>query len=345
VTAAIDRSSDDVGRVAWPVRSRRRRERPRVGIVVANSNTQSLIAGLVFSLYRLLGSTEFAQLVIVDNASTDGSREMLDALQHAGLIHLIVNTRQRYHGPALTQGISWLARRQGEVGADDQLDYIWVLDSDVIVLRKDTLRDALAALQHPQVAALGQRSYDPWHKRQLLEPFSMLLDPAVLWRPPLPPFGEHGSPSAAVQIAAEAIGLHLVSFPFVEQHYILHLGRGTLREIAKRDDVANRYYEWATSHREYHYSGNPAGAQLYQAFAKLLASETGNLTLTPASLVRACTDPALLNLDYALWLANAHETLAPDDRGTRRRPTYPRASEVDAPPRGSRGTAPGTRCK
>lgn len=42
-----------------------------------------LIAGLVFSLYLLLGSSEFARLVIVDNASTDGSRELLVALHRA----------------------------------------------------------------------------------------------------------------------------------------------------------------------------------------------------------------------------------------------------------------------
>src|SRR5205814_5630343 len=107
---------------AWPLDSgARRRDRARVGIVVANFNTGRLIAQLVFSLYRLLGRTEFAQLVVVDNASTDGSRELLNALHHAGLIHLIRNRSQRYHGPALTQGISLLARRQPRVDSRDRL--------------------------------------------------------------------------------------------------------------------------------------------------------------------------------------------------------------------------------
>src|SRR5712691_9012356 len=105
-------------RTTWPDSSAATGgERPRVGIVVANFNTRRLIAQFVFSLYRLLGRSEFAQLVVVDNASTDGSRELLNALHDAGLIHLIRNRSQRYHGPALTQGISWLARRQRSIAA------------------------------------------------------------------------------------------------------------------------------------------------------------------------------------------------------------------------------------
>jgi hypothetical protein len=115
----VQPSDEEIARVAWPVNGVDCAERSRVGIVVATSNTRTLIAGLVFSLYRRLGSSEFARLVIVDNASTDGSRELLEAMHAAGLIDLIVNPRQRYHGPALTQGISWLAERQTEAPAGE----------------------------------------------------------------------------------------------------------------------------------------------------------------------------------------------------------------------------------
>ncbi len=83
-------------RTTWPDTSAATGgKRPRVGIVVANFNTRRLIAQLVFSLYRLLGRSEFTQLVVVDNASTDGSRELLNALHDARLIHLIRNPSQR----------------------------------------------------------------------------------------------------------------------------------------------------------------------------------------------------------------------------------------------------------
>src|SRR5436190_13832890 len=86
--------------------------RPRLGIVVVNFNTARLISQLLFSLYRILGRSEFTTVVVVDNGSTDGSREILESLWEAQLIHLVANDEQQYHGPGLNQGISWLAKRQ-----------------------------------------------------------------------------------------------------------------------------------------------------------------------------------------------------------------------------------------
>ena len=291
----MELSIAELGRTAWPIPRRRvDGERARVGIVVASFNTYALIAGLVFSLYRLLGRGEFSELVIVDNGSPNGSRELLSALERAGLITLILNRRHRYDGPALSQGISWLARRQRVVVPRDQLDYVWLLDSDVIVLRPDTVRDAITVLDRPDVAAVGESAFEPWHQCKLLELFSLMLDPGLIWRPPLPPLGEHGSPSAALQIAARASGLGLVGFPFVGERYLLHLGRGTLRETANTADTANHYHDWATGHREYHYSGDPAGPELHEAFSALLVSEARDLN--PSAVVDACRNPALLTL-------------------------------------------------
>ena len=210
-----------------------------VAIVVANYNTRRLIAQLVFSLYRLLGRDQFSELVVVDNASTDGSRELLAALHRARLIHLIQNRTQRYHGPALTQGVSWLA------GARTQLDSVWVLDSDVVVLRADTVRNALAAARRLGAAAVGQRlgddAYDSLltNNREMLDPCSLILDLCLTWRDP--PFVEDGAPATALQVDADARGVRLAAFPFVEEGYLLHLGRGTLREVARRADTGNRH--------------------------------------------------------------------------------------------------------
>jgi glycosyltransferase involved in cell wall biosynthesis len=252
----------------------------RIGIVVATSNTRRLIAQLVFSLYRRLGRDQFAELVVVDNASTDGSVELLGGLQEAGLVRLLRNERQQYHGPALTQGVSSLVER---------VEYVWVLDSDVVVLRSDTVSDAVGVLQESGAAAVGQRMGDPVydrllrHNKSMLHPCSLLLDPALIWRPPIPPFVEDGAPATAMQVGADQHGLKLVAFPFVEERYILHLGRGTLRELAEGGDVDNRYYDWAVEHREYHYAGDPDGARLYAEFCERFDAEVGELT--HASLV------------------------------------------------------------
>ena len=231
---------------------------------------------------------------MVDNASTDGSLELLDALHGAALIHLIRNRRQRDHGPALTQAISWLARRQREVDRREQLDYVWLLDSDVIVLRPTAVCDAIRALEASGAAAVGQAAFDPWHRRRMLQPFSLLIDPAVVWRSPPPAFEEDDAPAAALQLAAEAGGLRLVGFPFVEEEYLLHLGRGTRRQIADSGDVCNRYYEWAVDHRDYHFASNPAGPDLYRTFGELFGAEVASRD--PDALVDACRNPALLGI-------------------------------------------------
>ena len=163
-------------RTPWPDRTGRgpARDQASVGIVVVNSNTRRLIAELVSSLYRLLGADEFAQLVVVDNASTDGSREFLNALHRAGLLHLIRNRSRALprpgphagHLPARAPPARW---RPGE-----RLDYVWVLDSDVIVLRPDTVRDALAVFQRSGAALVGQKAGDPAYDRLLRRNREML---------------------------------------------------------------------------------------------------------------------------------------------------------------------------
>lgn len=291
----------DARRTPWPSVARTGSERQTVGIVVVNFNTRRLIAHLIFSLYRLLGRDEFAQLVVVDNASTDGSPELLSALARAGLIHLIRNRHQRYHGPGLTQGISWLARRQRIVGPRERLDYVWVLDSDVVVLRPHTVRDALAVLERCDAVAVGQRMREPdysrrlRYNRELLDPCSLLFDPARIWRSPIPPFIEDGEPATALQVVADQRRLCFAQFPFVEEGYLLHLGRGTLREVADAGDTINRYYNWAVDHREYHFAGRANGAQLYTAFCDLFDAEVGHVN--PESVAEACRKSTLLTVE------------------------------------------------
>jgi glycosyltransferase involved in cell wall biosynthesis len=289
----------DIKRTPWPIDVATAADaETRVGIVVVNFNTRRLIAQLVFSLYRLLGQNEFAEIVVVDNASTDGSCELLHALHDAQLIHLIRNRRQHYHGPALTQGVSWLAHRQRAVPEDERLDYVWVLDSDVIVLRRDAVRDALPLFERSGAAAVGQRIGDPAYNRllrgnvEMLNPCSLMLDPTLIWRDPIPPFLEDGAPATALQVAADEKGLRLVEFPFIEDGYVLHLGRGTLRELADANDTSNRYHLWAVEHRDYHFGGRSGGSEILAVFTQLLDAEVGDLT--PDGLVAACLRPGIV---------------------------------------------------
>ncbi len=139
----------DSGRVtAWPTRIKATAAQPRVAVVTANYNTRLLVAQLIYSLYARLGDQQVAQVVVVDNASTDGSRSLLERMAASGLCALIANDAQRYHGPALNQAMNWLAERQRMDGPELLIDYVWVLDSDCVVMRGDTLFTATRALQH-----------------------------------------------------------------------------------------------------------------------------------------------------------------------------------------------------
>lgn len=279
------------GRTRWPSVPVPVRDQPHVGIVVVSYNTRALTAHLIFSLYRLLGSSEFQCLVVVDNASTDGSADLLRKLHEADLIHLIQNTTQRYHAPALNQGISWLAKQQRRVGADARLDYIWVLDSDVVVLRSDTVKDATAVFARSQPALVGQSVGDPEDIRPSGEPSlstcSMMLDPGRIWKPPFPPFTNDGAPWVSMQVFAERHGLGLALHPFTEDGYLLHLGRGTLRAIAEAEDTANAFYAWAVDHTEHHFGGMADGAEVYGRFLELFEREVG--ALTSENLIAACS--------------------------------------------------------
>jgi hypothetical protein len=286
---------EERSRTPWPAsRQRLAGEAPNVAIVVVNWNTRLLIAQLVFSLFRILGRDQFAQIVVVDNGSSDGSRELLEVLSGDGLIHFIANPRQRYHGPALNQGLSWLAERQRELPRAEQIDYVWVLDSDVVVLRRDTLLEAVSVLERERAAAVAQTAWHPHHRREMLGLYSLVLDPGLAWQAPLPPFREHGDPSAALQAALRARNKKLVSFPFVDGGYLLHVGRGTLAQLAKTGAAENRYFAWATDHNEPHFAGVSEGQIAYAAFLELIDRELP--VLTPERLVDACGGSPLLTV-------------------------------------------------
>jgi hypothetical protein len=288
-------------RKTWPPTDDVGGSRPRLGIVIVTFNTARLISQLLFSLYRIIGRSEFTIVVVVDNGSTDGSRQILESLAAAQLIQLVANTDQQYHGPGLNQGISWLANRQESADPADQIQYVWSLDSDVVVLRRDTARDALRAFEGTDAAAVGQIQDNPMTKRAvrknpaMLSPFSLILDPVQIWQPSIPPFLEDGDPAAGMQVAADADGLRLVPFPFVEQGYLIHLGRGTLRAIAESGDTTNRYYEWAAGHHEPYYMGQEGAPSMYQQFCEVFDEEVGDLT--PERVTAACSSSDLLSLD------------------------------------------------
>src|SRR6185295_6504848 len=158
----------------------------------ASYNTMELTAYLIFSLYRIVGRAHFDRITIVDNASIDGSAEMLETLARHGLVDVVLNRRQRYHGPGLNQAISMLAR----TWRPDGPPYVWILDSDVIVLRPEAVTDAVALCRRHRAAVAGDFNDDNSVYPSLR---SLMIDPEQVWRRPIPPFEEAGDPSEAMQ--------------------------------------------------------------------------------------------------------------------------------------------------
>jgi hypothetical protein len=217
-------------RVEWPVDVPAGPQAP-VGVAVVSFNTMDLTAQMIYSLFRHVRAPRF-HLVVVDNASTDGSAQMLKALANAGLCEAIFNSDQRYHGPGLNQAIDHLARRQAAVAAHDCVGYLWVLDSDCMVTRDDALSASTDLMRRTGAGIVGQRIYDDWHHGDMMGLHCLLLDPRQVWRASITPFQEHGSPSEALQQSAVRAGIKTANFPFTSAGYAVHLGRGTLRAIA-----------------------------------------------------------------------------------------------------------------
>jgi glycosyltransferase involved in cell wall biosynthesis len=256
-----------------------------VGVAVVSHNTRDLTAQTIYSLFRYVRVPRF-HLVVVDNASTDGSAQLLRPLAEAGLCEVILNSDQRYHGPGLNQAIDHLARRQRAVPDGDRVGYVWVLDSDCMVTRDDALSASADLMRRSGAGIVGQRTYDRWHHGDIMGLHCLLLDPRQIWREPITPFQEDGSPSDALQHSAAQAGVTAADFPFTSGGYAVHLGRGTLRAIAEADDRSNRYLDWARTHHEPHFMEQSDAPARYGELLRQFTAEVGDIT--PASMVTAC---------------------------------------------------------
>jgi hypothetical protein len=238
----------------------------RIAVVSANHNTRLLIAQLIYSLYTRCRQPQLARVFVVDNASTDGSKDLLLRMVDAGLCEVILNDEQRYHGPALNQAMNWLAEQQAGTVHNRSVDYVWILDSDCVIIRDDTLSNAILALRQSRAALGGQKSANRWHSEETIGLYSLLTDPVQVWREPIPSFEQMGEPSLSLQLGCARAGLSSIDFPFTRDGYIVHRGRSTLSEVLARREIDNEYYDWAVEHHLPHFNTEPGATDLYRQF-------------------------------------------------------------------------------
>jgi glycosyltransferase involved in cell wall biosynthesis len=254
-----------------------------VVVVTVNYNTKRLVSMLLWSLYRFLG-LELRSVIVVDNGSSDGSTEILQACARAGLCELIPNAANRYHGPATNQALSHCASRFP--GTHGGRPWIWLLDSDCVVARPDAATAAMSAAKAAGAALLGEAAWNKWHGDIRLCGYSLLFDPARAWRPEIGPFVEGGDPVGDFEQSCRRLRVSIATFPFTASGFIVHLGRGTLAGVYERRETSNVFFDWAADHHEPHFQQVPEARARYSALLEEFNMAVRDLK--PEQLVGAC---------------------------------------------------------
>jgi hypothetical protein len=143
-------------------------------------------------------------------------------------------------------------------------------------MRSDTLSTGVDLMVSTGAGMVGQWSVDRWHRPgELLGLHCLLLDPAQVWRDPVVPFEDDGSPSQRLQESARQSSITVAELPFTRDGYVVHLGRTTLRAVHRDDARSNRYFDWASTHTEPHFMEEPAAPQRYATFLAQFTDEVG----------------------------------------------------------------------
>jgi glycosyltransferase involved in cell wall biosynthesis len=171
-------------------------------------------------------------LILIDNGSRDESTDLLREMEHRYRnVSVVINEHNRYHGPAMDQGIT-LARTP----------YVFTLDSDAEVIQGGFLEQMADAFLDQRVYALGELRYKnrfgytygyvtsdgftdrarPENRRRIpyAHPYAMLLDRMKYQR--LHPFVHHGAPCIKNMRHAKKVGYLVRHFPigaFVIHHF------------------------------------------------------------------------------------------------------------------------------
>lgn len=124
-----------------------------VSIVIVNWNTKEILRACLASIQQAVSSLQI-ETIVVDNASSDGSAEMV---KHAfPKVHLLINGRNRGFAAANNQGF---ARAHGR--------YILLLNSDTVVLPGAIEEMARYMDANRHVGALGPQLLNEDHSVQV----------------------------------------------------------------------------------------------------------------------------------------------------------------------------------
>ena len=114
------------------------RLRPGVTIAIVNWNSMDLLRDALRAIERFGGPPgELVEVLVIDNGSTDGSRQFLRALRAQGRVRCVLLPQNIYHGPAMD--LAFLLSRT---------EYIVALDVDAFPIAPGWLDTLITPLQH-----------------------------------------------------------------------------------------------------------------------------------------------------------------------------------------------------
>lgn len=136
---------------------------PKILVIIVTWNKKDYVIDLLNSLDSITYPAEQLAIVVVDNASEDGTVAALEALFPS--IILLKNTENLGGTGGFNTGLAWAFAQP-----DGQYDYLWLLDNDVVV-HKNALSELVNTLEHnPDVAVAGstmlQLDY-PWQINEM----------------------------------------------------------------------------------------------------------------------------------------------------------------------------------
>lgn len=114
-----------------------------VSVIIVNWNTKGLLQNCIESVYQQAGDIQY-EIIVVDNASSDGSAEMVTT--NFGQATLIRNAQNRGFAAANNQGLAVAKGR-----------YVLLLNSDTVVLDGAIAKTVSFADNNPEVAVVGCR--------------------------------------------------------------------------------------------------------------------------------------------------------------------------------------------
>jgi hypothetical protein len=114
-----------------------------VSIIIVNWNTREVVQGCLTSIYEQTRDIDY-EVIVVDNASTDGSAEMVK--KNFPRVILIENSENRGFAAANNQGIAIAKGR-----------YMLLLNSDTVVLDNAIAKIVSFADDNPDAAVMGCR--------------------------------------------------------------------------------------------------------------------------------------------------------------------------------------------